>query len=296
MKKAIKSFLVFCIVTSIFTQPAISIAKDKKSPKRVIYFSAITLYHPIVMYQKYQPLMNYLTENTPYKFELKLSQNYKDVINFLKTGEVEVALLGGVTYSLARKEFDVIPILKPLSADGKPYYRCAIITRESNKEINKLSDLRGKSLALASELSTSGNLVPLYHLFARGIQLGDLKRYVHFRYHDSVVREVLRGNFDAGAAIYSVANKFNERGLKIISILDPIPAMPIVVRGDVPPDLIKSIKKALLSLDYKNPRHRKIMEKWGEEFRYGFAETTDSDYDSIHKMIEYLGSKGVNIP
>lgn len=288
--------LAFFIAAGIFAQPVMSVEKDNKSSEKVIYFSAITLYHPIVMYQKYQPLMTYLTKNTPYRFELKLSQDYRDIINFLKTGEVEVALLGGVTYLLAKKEFDVIPILKPLGADGKPYYRCAIIVRESNKDINKLSDLKGKSIALASELSTSGNLVPLYSFYVEGIQLGDFKRYVHFRYHDSVAREVLRGNFDAGAVLYSVANRFKNRGLKIIKILDPIPGLPIVMRADAPPDLVEAIKKALLSLDYNNPRHREIMAKWIEEFRYGFAEATDSDYDSIRMMIDYLAKKGVNIP
>ena len=109
-------------------------------------------------------------------------------------------------------------------------------------------------------------------------------------------REVLRGNFDAGAVIDSVANRFKNRGLKIIDVSEPIPGLPIVVRADVSPKLIEAIKRALLSLDYNNPEHRKIMEQWDEEFRYGFAEAKDSDYDSIRKMIDYLGKKGVKIP
>ena len=106
----------------------------------------------------------------------------------------------------------------------------------------------------------------------------------------------MRGNFDAGAVIDSVANKFKNRGLKVISVTDPIPGLPIVVRADVPDEVVTAIKKALLALDYNNPEHRKIMEQWDEEFRYGFAEAKDSDYDSIRKMIDYLGKKGVKIP
>ena len=56
-------------------------AKDKAA-KEVVYFSAITLYHPIVMYQKYQPLMDYLTKNRQYRFELRLSQDYRDIIKY----------------------------------------------------------------------------------------------------------------------------------------------------------------------------------------------------------------------
>ena len=68
------------------------------------------------------------------------------------------------------------------------------------------------------------------------------------------------------------------------------------MRADVSPELVKAIKKALLSLNYKNSEHRKMMEQWDEEFRYGFVEATDSDYDSIRMMIKYLSGKGVKIP
>lgn len=281
------------IVLVVFI-PFLSI--DIVEPAETVYFSAITLYHPIVMYQRYQPLMDYLSKNTPYKFELKLSQNYRDIINFLKTRKVQVALLGGVTYLEAKKEFAVVPILKPLGPDGKPFYRCVIIARDTDKEINKLSDLKGKSVAFASKLSTAGNLSPLYHLYLNGITLKDLSRYENLKYHDSVAREVLRGNFEVGAVIDAVANRFKNRGLKIIDVSGPIPGLPIVVRADASQELVSSIKKALLSLDYKNPEHRKIMEQWDEEFKYGFSEAQDSDYEPIREMINYLGKKGIRIP
>lgn len=261
------------------------------------YFSAITLYHPIVMYQKYQPLMDYLTKTTPYKFELKLSQDYQDIISFLMHNEVQVALLGGVTYLEAKKEFDVMPILKPVGENGKPYYRCVIITKATNKGIATLKDLRGKSIAFASKLSTSGNLAPLYHLYYEaGMKLSDFSRYANFRYHDSVAREVLRGEFDAGAVIDSVAERFKNRGLKVIDVSDPIPGLPIVVRADAPAEFVSALKKALLSLKYSSPESRNTMAKWDEEFRYGFVEAKDSDYDSIRKMIKFLSDRGVKIP
>ncbi len=290
-------FLSLSLVASLFFTVNSEIFAEEGPPKKTIYFSAITLYHPIVMYQKYQPLMNYLTENTPYRFELKFSEDYRDIINFLKTDKVQIALLGGVTYLEAKKEFNIIPILKPLGANGKPFYRCVFITRDTNKDINTLSDLKGKSIAFASKLSTSGHLTPLYHLYSKaGLRLEDLSQYRNLKYHDSVAREVLRGNFDAGAVIDSVAARFKDRGLKIIDVSEPIPGLPIVVRADAPPELVDSIKKALLFLDYNNPQNRKIMEQWDEEFKYGFTEASDGDYDSIRKMIDYLSKKGVKIP
>ena len=284
-------------IALLFFSADLEVSAKDKAAKGVVHFSAITLYHPIVMYQRYQPLVDYLTEHTSYRFELKLSQDYKDIINFLKNNDVQVALLGGVTYLEAKRQFNIVPILKPLGHDGKPYYRSVFIAGADNKKINKLSDLKGKSIAFASERSTSGYLVPLNELYAKGgITLRDLSKYVNLKYHDSVAREVLRGNFDAGAVIDSVATKFKNRGLKVISVSDPIPGLPIVVRADVPHEVVNAIKKALLSLDYTNPEHRKIMEQWDEEFRYGFAEAEDSDYNSIRAIVAYLINKGVKIP
>ncbi len=87
---------LFLLLTASFASATDSeISVEDSTTKKTIYFSAIALYHPIVMYQKYQPLMNYLTQNTPYSFELKLSKDYRDIIDFLKTNKVQVALLGG---------------------------------------------------------------------------------------------------------------------------------------------------------------------------------------------------------
>ncbi|MDA8089150.1 MAG: phosphate/phosphite/phosphonate ABC transporter substrate-binding protein [Nitrospiraceae bacterium] len=284
------------LLISMIVFPISSLAAGKYE-KPIVYFSAITLYHPLVMYQKYQPLMEYLSEHTPYRFELKLSQNYEDIIKFLKTNKVQVALLGGVTYLEAKRQFNVIPILEPLGRDGRPYYRSVFITQEGNTKINRISDLKGKSVAFASDCSTSGNLIPLYELYAKGrIRLEDLSKHVNLKYHDAVAREILRGEYEAGAVIDSVANKFKGKGLKIIHISDPIPGLPIVVRADVSPLVVKAIKKALLSLDYNNAGDRKVLNQFDKEFRFGFAEAKDSDYDSIRRKINYLKRRGVRIP
>lgn len=196
-----------------------------------------------------------------------------------------------------KKEFNIIPILKPVGPHREPHYRGVFITKADNKEINNLSDLKGKSFAFASKRSTAGNLAPLYHLYNRaGLKLSDFSRHTNLKHHDSVAREALRGNYDAGAVIDSVAERFKGKGIKVIGVTEPIPGLPIVVRADVPDEIVNAIKKALLALDYNNPEHRKIMEQWDEEFRYGFAEAKDSDYDSILKMIDCLGKKGVKIP
>lgn len=287
MKKT--AFLITAAVLMLSVPfPLVSEAKEKK----VVYFSAITLYHPIVMYQKYQPLMNYLTNNTPYAFELKLNKDYRKVVELLDRKEAQLALLGGATYVLAKKKSNITPILKPLGPEGTPFYRCAFVVRADNAAIHKLSDLRGKSVAFPSSFSTSGFLLPVYCLYTKaGISLDDLERYQNFRYHDMVAREVLRGSFDAGAVIDVVAGQYKNQGIKTIWLSEPIPSLPLVARADEDPALIKAVKKALLALDYRNPEHRAIMSRWDEELHYGFTVATDKDYDGIRKAMKFLKTR-----
>jgi phosphonate transport system substrate-binding protein len=282
-----KHALVAIALMLMFLSPGASSAGEEA--KKVVYFGAITLYHPVVMYQKYQPLMTYLTQSTPYKFELKLNQDYRKIVEYLDRKEVQVALLGGSTYVRAKEKTNLVPILKPLGADGTPFYRCAFIARADNASIRKLSDLRGKSVAFPSVLSTSGFMMPVYCLYTKaGISLNDLKSHQNFRYHDLVAREVLRGSFDAGVVIDHVAGQYEGRGLKTVMISDPIPSLPFVVRADGDPALVNAVKKALLALDYRNPEHRAIMSRWDAELQYGFTEAADRDYDGVREIIRFL--------
>ncbi len=293
----IRRRVVFFIIGFLMVAGPTAGLAGEKQQGNIVYFSAITLYHPIVMYQKYQPLMAYLSENTSFRFELKLSQDYRDIIRFLKNDQVQLALLGGVTYLAAKEQFNVVPVLKPLGQDGRPYYRSVFITRADNDKINRIADLRGKSVAFASRMSTSGYIAPLYELYTKGgLTLAALGKHINLKYHDAVAREVLRGNFEAGAVIDSVASRFRDKGLKVIHVSDPIPGLPIVAQANASPAMIAAVKQALLVLDYQNPEHRRIMDQWDEEFKYGFAEASVSDYEVIGRMIRHLVRLGVCIP
>lgn len=266
-------------------------AKDPPE-KPIVPFGLIPLYTPQLMYEKFQPLMDYLSANTPYKFKMRLTKDYKGIVSLLQEGKIDIALVGGASYIAARNKMELVPILKSLNAEGKPSYRSVIITR-NDKRINSLSELKGRSFAFASRWSTSGAVVPLYHLYKNGVGLKGLSKYFHLRYHDSVVREVLKGNYDAGAVIDTIAYSYKDKGLKFIFISEPIAELTIVARKGAPPALIDSVKKALLNLNPEDPHYREMLKEWGEEIRYGFTGAYDSDFDSIRNITGYLKGQGV---
>ena len=279
-KRIVVALLCLCAFSPFF-------APTPVFSRQVVPFGLCPKYNPRMMYQLYQPFIDYLNENTPYQFEIKLSRVYQDTIERLGRKEIIIASCGPVPYIQARGRFPVKPILRPLSGDGKPYYRGVMFVRHDSL-IRKIGDLKGKSFAFGPELSTAGHILPEYHLKRAGIRLKDLKEYSFLRHHDSVVNAVLKGKFDAGAVKDVVAYQHEKEGLRFIYITDAIPTVPIVVREDAPAELVMAVKAALLKIDPRDQNDKTKMVQWDEEFKYGFIEAKDSDYDAIRKILQSI--------
>ncbi|OQX89016.1 hypothetical protein B6D60_00230, partial [candidate division KSB1 bacterium 4484_87] len=93
---------------------------------------------------------------------------------------------------------------------------------------------------------------------------------------------------DAGAVKDIIAYRNKEKGLRFIYVSPKIPSVPIVARKEADPKMIAQVKTGLLKLNPADEQNRKIMNNWDEEFRYGFVEARDSDYDSIRQLIHWI--------
>ncbi len=256
----------------------------KTKGKKTVYFGVIPRDNPRILYEKYQPLLDYLASQTPYTYELVLKKNYEDTVNALGTGDMDVALLGPLTYLEARAKYGAVCILKPKGANGDARYRTVIITKKGSA-LKQLSELKGKSVAFSASKSTSGNLIPRYLLANSGLHLSDLGRYVNFDYQDSVVKAVLKGQQDAGAVRDSVARKYSKLGIELIAESGPIPTGPLVAGPGTPYAVIENIKRALLALNHDDLEHKKILQRLDDDLKSGFTEASDADYADIRSKI-----------
>lgn len=266
------------------TVAGISTVSKKARNGKSVRFGIIPRDNPRIMYEKYQPLLDYLSSETPYSYELVLKKNYEETVEALSTGETDIALLGPLTYLEARARCGAVCILKPKGADGRARYKSVIVKRKDNP-LQGLSGLKGESVAFASSKSTSGNLLPRYLLADAGIHLNDLKGYANFDFHDSVVKAVLKGQYTAGAVRDSVARKYMKLGIDVIAESGDIPMGPLVVGPGVPPPVTEAVKKALLKLNPSDPGGQKVLKRLDEDFRNGFTEASDGDYEGVRSRI-----------
>ena len=259
-------------------------AEGKAKNKKTVYFGVIPRDNPRIMYEKYQPLLDYLASKTPYTYELVLKKNYEETVTALGSGEMDIALLGPLTYLEAYARYGAISILKPKGVDGTASYKSVII-KKKDSPIKNLVELKGKSVAFASSKSTSGNLMPRYLLANSGIHLSDLSTYANFDYHDSVVKAILKGQYTAGAVRDSVARKYQKLGIDIIAESETIPTGPLVAGPGTPYAVIENIKKALLELNSQDRDKEIILKRLDEDYKNGFIEATDKDYGDIRSKI-----------
>jgi len=260
-----------------------TVSKKARSGKSV-YFGIIPRDNPRITYEKYQPLLDYLSSETPFSYELVLKRNYEETVDAIATGETDLALLGPLTYLEARARCGAICILKPKGADGRGRYRSVIVKKRDNP-LQDLSGLKGESVAFASSKSTSGNLLPRYLLAGAGIHLNDLRGYANYDFHDSVLKAVLKGQYAAGAVRDSVARKYMKLGIEVISESGDIPMGPLVVGPGVPPSVTEAVMKALLKLNPSDPGGEKVLKRLDEDYRNGFTEASDGDYEGVRSLI-----------
>ncbi len=251
--------------------------------KPVEYFSVVARYPPNVIYSGYQPLMDYLTANTSYRFELKLCDDYQQAIHLLIKKEVVAAFVGSFVYIQAHAQHGVIPILKPVNNNYEPFSRSVLFTN-GNSSIFSVNDIKKKKLALPSKESYSSNWMLHYIFEKNNIKESELAEIINFPYHQSVIHNVLKEQFDAGVTREYLIKKIQNRNIRILLYSDPFPTSPIIAAKDFSPRIIGEIKRALLKINRNNPDLEKLTRGWDNEFIYGFVEAKDSDYDAIRTI------------
>jgi phosphonate transport system substrate-binding protein len=280
--KTFAFFIIALLGTHIFL---VSNCLPKDKP--VVYFGIGLRYHPITVYERFQPMMDYLTQNTPYKFELKISRNYREAIKFVAEGKTDVSAIGDGGLMMAMLLHGAVPILKPLNDEGRPFYRCYFIV-PADSHLHSLKELKGKKVAFGSRHSTSGNLIPRSMLLKNGVKIEELGSLDNLRNHSTVTMAVIKGEYDAGAVKDTVALRYKNHGLRVLAYSDELPSVPLVVRKDAPKELVTTITNALVKLDRNNPEHKKIMEKWDLEYKNGFVPASVADYRDLTRTFKAI--------
>lgn len=150
-----------------------------------------------------------------------------------------------------------------------------------------LEDVRGKPFGFGDQASTSSHLAPRAHLLKK-YKLDGEKDYrpVHLGAHDAVARAVQSGQIPAGALSKPILDNLIARGsidaTKIVQLdlSAPIPNYPIVMQGDLKPELKAAIRSAFLDM-----KDAEVLKAFRVQ---AFAATDDAAYDVLRDTATIL--------
>ncbi len=281
-------FIGVCFFYMLNIETAVPITHEGDlETEEVIYFGVISRYSPKQIIRGYQPLMDYLSNETPYKFELRLSRSYMETVEQLIEGKASFASLGNYTYVHANLEHGVRCIAMPLNEVGTSENYDAFIVLEDSP-LQTVQDLRMKSLAMASRFSFSAWMA-IWMLSEEGISTKDLAAYTHLDHHDQVADKVLRGEYDAGMVKAVLAKKYMGEGLRVLATSPPIPSVPLVAGAQVSDELVRIVQQALFALRDKIESGNIDTENWDEEIKHGYADGNDESYEYTRQVLKELG-------
>lgn len=223
-----------------------------KKTEKPLVLSCIPIESELKLIEGWQLLADYITEQSGIPIEIDTKKSYEDIINGLKSGEVDMAYLGALSYIKAHETAGVIPLVQPnFITEKDPLYRSCIIVRKDSG-IKNIAGLKGKKFAFTDKDSTSGYLIPVSMMSDIGVKnLKFFSKYIFTGDHEAAFLAVYNGYVD-GAAVYSRLFLDNQdprlKDIIIIKQSAPIPTGPIVIRKEIPSEKIELIKKAYLSV------------------------------------------------
>lgn len=242
----------------------------------------VSFYNPHLMYLKYQPLVDYLHDQTGQSWVLRIAGSYEEAVRDVCTGRTTVAYLGPVTYLRAHELCGALPIVQ-LQTRGAPTYHSVILVRQDSAT-SSLADLKGKRFGFGAPLSTSAHLVPRHLLVEAGLTPGKDVACRYYGHHERAAKAVLMGEVEACGVRDLTGEKFLERGLRLLVQSPPIPNFPLVVGPATPLPVREELVRVLVRLPASEAALRARMAEWDEELAGGFAEATAAEFDRVAQL------------
>lgn len=254
-----------------------------------LWFAVHPYDNPSRLMERFEPLCRYLGSRLGHPVRLYIAQTYGDQIRRIAHGQVDLAYMGPTPYLRAHDHFLVgrDPTLQLIAAEtvnGTRGYHSVLVTLRGS-DIKTVSDIAGRTLALGSPRSFGAHYVPRTMLLRAGITLRDLKDFSYLGRHERVALAVVHGDFEAGGLREEIADRYLDRGLRIIAKSPLLPSHVIVASPGLAPDRVERLRRALLE---PGPDAKAALSALGQGV--GFAPVTDADFAIARAVVAAIES------
>jgi phosphate/phosphite/phosphonate ABC transporter binding protein len=234
---------------------------------------------------RWEPLATFLGEQLAASVELQTEGSYESFEAALLAGKYALANAGPLLCHAARNIYE--PVAR-IERQGTPAYLGILFaTRQSG--ITKLAQLKGKSLGLVAESSTSGGLYPQKALLDAGLRPGQDVNIAWLGSHTKVAEAVQQGTVQAGGCFEDCRDAVWTNPVKkaletrILTYTKEIPSEMLLVKRSLDPALKARMVQAILALQGQEGMLKQISA--GELEVTGVYPATDADLAPIAQVI-----------
>ena len=242
----------------------------------------------------YTSLISIVEKLTGFEINTVKVTDYNAAVESMRAGRADIAWYGGKTYIKAAEIANAEAFAAGVRPGEKNANYFAYFVVKVDSQIKNFSDVKGKTLALNTIGSTSGDLIPQVELSKISLSITnkeDFKNVFYAGSHDACLLTVLNNeaevcgmssrNFEARLA----DGTFKSEQVRIIHRSEPVPPPPLAYSKRIPLEDREKIKKAVLEAH-----------KYGTIGGYGgkmshYIEVKDSDYDLLREVVALLKSK-----
>jgi len=253
----------------------------------VVPFDASAAFVPL-----YHKIAGIISEKMGCPVHLKIGTSYNATIEAMRSGKIDIAEFGPLSYILAQKLAGAEVVATYATPDGKPDTYTASVVTWPGSGITTLKGVAGHSFAYSDPASTSGHLFPAYALKSAGIDPDHGVKAVYAGSHTASYEALLHHKVEAGEInsqeILSAqhAGIYNPSDFVTLWTSQPIPEDPVVVRGNLPPALKTKLTDVLQTLDLSSipAADLKVIGLKGK----GYVAISDKEYDGIRSLVSVL--------
>jgi len=219
-----------------------------------------------------------LAAATPLHVDVSVPRGYREVVDGLGDGHVDIALPNTATYLVANERHHAHARLAVVR-DGAATYDGAIFVA-ADSEIHTLKELAGRRVGIVDVTSMTGHLLPARQLLAAHITPGAV---VRLGSHEAVVRAVYAGEVDAGFAYADARDPVSDllditTRVRVLQRTGTVPNEPVVFRDGLSDELSARLTQAILDAVHTPDGRRALSHLNGGT---DLVPTTDAAYDEV---------------
>ena len=250
-----------------------------------IYLLAIhPLHNPRKLTEAYQPLIDHLNNNiSEVKFELEASRNYQAYEVKFRDRKPEIILPNPwQTLEAMKVGYEVVA----MAGDAEDFKGIFIVRKDSG--IEKPSDLAGKVVSYPSHTALAACIMPQRYLHDYGLNIREDIENLYVGSQESSIMNALLGESAAGATwpppwrLFQKDRPEEAAQLKVIWETPPLMNNSLMVRDDVPSEIVKQVKQLLYSLHESEAG--KVILKGMETSR--FYKADNNSYELVRDFVK----------